>query len=216
LYLASLMARTSFAIPSALPMTRVLVPLVGEHRDYLNGVTARVLYPLNYPVFDSFRGKDLPVSELINSQHQELEPSLLAGLAHYESAFNPKASSRADAHGLLQLLLSTANEQYQKQTGDKTASISRERLNDPDFNLKIGVGVLSDLLTDFNGSVPLALASYNAGEKTVRDWLSQNQKLKDPQVQIDLLLMNENSEIHVSDYVSTVLGKADWYRQLYN
>jgi soluble lytic murein transglycosylase-like protein len=42
-----------------------------------------------------------------------------------------------------------------------------QKLVDPAINLQIGTRYLRDLLAMFAGSIPLALAAYNAGENTV-------------------------------------------------
>ena len=43
-------------------------------------------------------------------------------------------------------------------------------LTNPEANLKLGAHYLAKLLTMFQGSVPLAAASYNAGPQIVSHW----------------------------------------------
>ncbi len=212
LYLASLLARVSAAIPSALPITRLLIPLLRERRSLLNGETLRLLFPTDYLLFDSQRGKAVKAGELIESYRDSLTSEVVLALAHYESAFNPKAASIAGALGLMQILPATAN-QYLLSAGAQS-TVTREQLLDPGFSLRLGVTILLDLKKQFNGSLPLALAAYNAGATAVREWLARTPKIKDPQLQADLLLMNSERELHMSNYVSSVLGKADWYSRL--
>ena len=83
-----------------------------------------------------------------------LHPWLLAALVQAESAFDPRAISRAGARGLTQLMPAAA------------ADHGVENVFDPDDNLRGGAGHLRLMLDRFS-SLPLALAAYNAGAATV-------------------------------------------------
>jgi membrane-bound lytic murein transglycosylase F len=89
---------------------------------------------------------------------------LLASLVYQESKFSISARSYRNAHGLMQLLPSTA------------ASFGIENLFDPEENIKAGTMFLKRLSTlydnpeiDSLNRIKLILASYNAGEGRVRD-----------------------------------------------
>jgi soluble lytic murein transglycosylase len=49
------------------------------------------------------------------------------------------------------------------------------KLLDPHTNLQLGAHYLAHLLKKWNGSLPLALASYNAGSGAVQRWLAKFQ-----------------------------------------
>jgi hypothetical protein len=83
-----------------------------------------------------------------------LNPWLLAALVQAESAFDPRAVSRAGAKGLTQLMPAAA------------ADHRVEDVFDPDDNLRGGASHLRSMLDRFS-SLPLALAAYNAGAATV-------------------------------------------------
>jgi len=83
-----------------------------------------------------------------------LHPWLLAALVQVESAFDPRARSRAGAAGLTQLMPSAAADH-------RVADVW-----DPAENLRGGAAHLRSLLKRF-GSLSLALAAYNAGAATV-------------------------------------------------
>ncbi|NJC71791.1 transglycosylase SLT domain-containing protein [Planosporangium thailandense] len=83
-----------------------------------------------------------------------LPPTLLAAVAKVESGYNPSAVSPAGAQGLMQLMPSTAR------------GLGVDPL-DPTQAVDGAARLLSNNLRQF-GSVPLALAAYNAGGGAVR------------------------------------------------
>lgn len=85
----------------------------------------------------------------------ELPVALLHAVIKMESNYNPKALSPKGAKGLMQLMPATAK---------RYGVIDRA---DPHANVRAGAQYLRDLLDEF-GSLPLALAAYNAGENAVK------------------------------------------------
>jgi soluble lytic murein transglycosylase-like protein len=79
-----------------------------------------------------------------------VSPKLLAAVAKVESGYNPNAVSSVGAQGLMQIMPSTA-----KGLGVRDAF-------DPEQAIMGGAKLLAHNLKEF-GSVPLALAAYNAG-----------------------------------------------------
>ena len=98
-------------------------------------------------------------------------PALPAGLAlaimRQESSFDPAIVSPAGAHGLMQLMPSTA-----RAVSGGRADIGT--LSDPGTNMALGTAYLAGLLTRFGGVVPYAVAAYNAGPNRLNQWLQQN------------------------------------------
>ena len=91
------------------------------------------------------------------SKQYGVPESLISSVIRTESAFNPKAVSRAGAMGLMQLMPQTA-----KQYGVTDAF-------NPKQNIFAGTKHLRELMDQFKGSLPLSLAAYNAGAKRVID-----------------------------------------------
>lgn len=83
--------------------------------------------------------------------------SLLAAVAKQESGFDPSAVSSAGAEGLMQIMPSTA------------AGLGVDPF-DPSQAINGAAQLLSSYLNQYSGSVPLALAAYNAGPGAVSEY----------------------------------------------
>jgi soluble lytic murein transglycosylase len=101
-----------------------------------------------------------------------VEPALALGLIRQESNFNTEALSPVGARGLMQLMPATA-QAVAHQLGDGTANINALS-TDPAYNMRLGTAYLAGLLSQFGGTVPYAVASYNAGPGHVAEWLATN------------------------------------------
>jgi soluble lytic murein transglycosylase len=107
--------------------------------------------------------------------------SLAHGISRQESSFDPYAVSHAGARGMMQLMTGTARE----EAGKMGVGFDSYRLiSDPSYNVLIGSAYFNRLLNNWNGSVPLAVAAYNAGSGNVRKWID---RYGDPRGQVDML-----------------------------
>jgi len=107
--------------------------------------------------------------------------SLAHGISRQESSFDPYAVSHAGARGMMQLMVPTARE----QAGKMGVGFDSYRLiSDPSYNVMIGSSYFQRMLNIWGGSVPLAVASYNAGSGNVGKWIRQ---YGDPRSQVDML-----------------------------
>jgi transglycosylase-like protein with SLT domain len=84
-----------------------------------------------------------------------LDEKIITGVIAVESNFNPRAVSRKQAQGLMQLIPQTA------------ARYSVANIFDPAQNIDAGTRYLKDLLQKYRGNLALALAAYNAGPEMV-------------------------------------------------
>jgi soluble lytic murein transglycosylase len=102
---------------------------------------------------------------------RSIDPYRIAGLIRQESVFDPRASSHANAYGLMQLLLETAQRTARKY--GITRPITREvLLSDPQLNIQIGTGYLRDQLNTF-GRIEYVAAAYNAGPGRAVRWRAE-------------------------------------------
>ena len=96
-----------------------------------------------------------------------LAPAYVYGLVRQESRFIMDARSHVGASGLMQVMPATA-----RWTAKKIglAGFTTDQLNDKETNLAIGTAYLKLALDDFDDSMPLAAAAYNAGPGRPRSW----------------------------------------------
>jgi soluble lytic murein transglycosylase-like protein len=89
------------------------------------------------------------------AKKHNVDPELIRAVIAAESGYNPAATSRKGAQGLMQLMPGTA-----QQLGVRDAYNAKQ-------NLDAGVRYLRALLDKYNGDLDKALAAYNAGEGAV-------------------------------------------------
>lgn len=87
-----------------------------------------------------------------------MDADLIASVISVESNFDPKATSRRNARGLMQLLPETATR------------LGVQNIFDPQENIDAGTRYLRDLLKRYNNDLVLALAAYNAGPERVAQY----------------------------------------------
>lgn len=107
--------------------------------------------------------------------------SMANGISRQESSFDPYAISHAGARGMMQLMVGTAREQAGKMG---LGFDSYKLISDPNYNVTLGSAYFQRMLNIWHGSVPLAVASYNAGSGNVGKWVRQ---YGDPRGQVDVV-----------------------------
>jgi soluble lytic murein transglycosylase len=96
-----------------------------------------------------------------------LDPAYVYGLIRQESRFVTDARSGVGASGLMQVMPATA-----RWTARKIGltDFKPNQINERDTNITIGTAYLKLALDDFEGSLPMAAAAYNAGPNRPRAW----------------------------------------------
>jgi soluble lytic murein transglycosylase len=171
-----------------------------------------------YPQFLAAEGETLPTEvlriifpldywDLIEkySKAKNLDPYLVSALMAQESTFTPEIRSSANARGLMQVMPSTGR-LYARKLGIRpftTASLWQ-----PETNVRIGTQYFKDLVDRFGG-IHYALASYNAGDARVAEWIKEAPDLSQDEF-IDNIPFPETQ-----NYVKRILGTTEDYRRLY-
>ena len=89
------------------------------------------------------------------------------GITRQESGFDPRVRSGVGAQGMMQIMPATA------RTTAKRIGVTYEpgRMNDPDYNMRLGAAYLGHMINGFGGSYVLAAAAYNAGPGRPAAWV---------------------------------------------
>jgi peptidoglycan lytic transglycosylase len=98
------------------------------------------------------------------------DPHILHAVVRQESAFDMEAISHAGARGLMQIMPQTALRVARALNVPYSAA---KLTHDPTFNLRIGQAYLALMLDEYDGSLILAFAAYNAGPIRVERWLQR-------------------------------------------
>ena len=139
------------------------------------------------------------------SQAIGLDPAYVYGLIRQESRFVMDARSGVGASGLMQVMPGTARWTARKIGLD---GFVPSQINDRDTNILIGTNYLKLALDDFQGSMPMAAAAYNAGPGRPRNW--RNGPVLEGAIWAENIPFNETR-----DYVKKVLSNTADYAGLF-
>lgn len=129
---------------------------------------------------------------------------VIFGIIRQESGFIAESCSWAGAKGLMQLMYASAKGQAQR-AGIK--DLREEDLYRPHINITLGVSLFKNYWTQW-GSLPQALAAYNAGPSPTKTWTK-----KMPSLVLDTFI-EDISYKETRDYVKKVMGAINMYRAL--
>ena len=122
------------------------------------------------------------------------------------------AKSHAGARGLMQLMPFTARKVAQNLNVKyyKSALTSN-----PEYNILLGTTYIKSLIKKFKGSLPLALAGYNAGPRRVEIWIKRyGNPLKN---QISMIDWIESIPIYETrNYVKKVITNYRVYKSIFD
>ena len=140
------------------------------------------------------------------AKEYKLDPLLIYSIIKVESNFKYDAKSNSNAIGLMQVMLSTAQEMGKKL---ELEGITEEKLYEPEINIKIGIKYFKNLLEKYN-DYNLAIIAYNAGMGNLDKWIEQG--IIDEQDQnIEDIPFPETK-----NYVKKILRIYQIYQEIYN
>lgn len=142
-------------------------------------------------------------------ENMEVPRELTLAISRQESEFDKFAKSPAGALGLMQLLPNTAKETAKKNDIGFTV----EQLYNAEYNMQIGSLYLRKLIDNYDGSLPMAIAAYNAGMGNVYKW---NKRFGKPEKSVDGMIdWIENIPFsETRNYVQRVLENLQIYRHI--
>ena len=157
-------------------------------------------------VFDIHHRFPMPYRDEVLSRTREinLDPAYVYGLIRQESRFIVNAKSNVGASGLMQVMPRTAK-WTAKKIGMK--NYQPDQLNQRDVNIAIGTSYMKLVLNNFQGSMPMAAAAYNAGPSRPRKW--RNGPLLEGAIWAECIPFNETR-----DYVKKVMSNTTIYAAL--
>ncbi len=119
-----------------------------------------VFTPIIVPVKPSALGANIHFGEFIQSASKRfnVDADLISSVIAIESNYNPRAVSRKNARGLMQLIPGTASR------------FGVQNIFDPRENIDAGTRYLGELLHRYDNDLILALAAYNAGPQSVQKY----------------------------------------------
>lgn len=150
----------------------------------------------------------MPHQEIVfsTSYEYEIDPYLTFAIIRAESKYQTSAESPVGAKGLMQIMPETAK-WISEQMGQE--SFDMESLHDPQTNIDFGCWYIKTLIDEFNGQIPLAVASYNAGIGTVNGWLEEGKWNGDPRDMQDIPFPETRN------YIKNVLKNYEAYTAIY-
>ncbi len=193
LLIASRLAYQCGAIPTGIRLAERALGIAGP-----DVAVARRIVPWLYPP-----GIESITDSPADSFAKEVEPALLEAVAWKESKFDTTARSRSGARGVVQLMPATAAT-LARRLG--LAVPGDSSLGDPRLGLRLGAAELALQIARFNGSVPLALAAYNAGPDAAARWGDAAKGVGDA-LTCELIAYPETQ-----DYVKVIVGLRQAYR----
>lgn len=143
------------------------------------------------------------------NRYRPLDPAIVMAIVRQESAFDLGARSHAGALGLMQLMPATAKGVARLSN----VAYDKNRLtSDGEYNLHLGQQYLLSLIEDFDGSLPMAFAGYNAGPHRVKRWVRNygdpRQSVEEAIDWIEMIPFDETR-----NYVQRVLENVIVYQQ---
>lgn len=154
-----------------------------------------------------FRYPSLFLEDVLQSSRSKtLPPPWVMGLIRQESRFITDIKSPVGATGLMQIMPKTAS-MLAKETGQRR--FKQGQLAEPAANIQLGTHYMAQLQTQFDGSIVLATAAYNAGPSRSKLWRASLSRSIDGAAFAESIPFTETR-----DYVKAVTANMAVYQRL--
>ena len=128
---------------------------------------------------------------ITESKLQDFDPLFVAAVIKSESAFDRLAVSSAGARGLMQIMPSTGTFIAGLEGFE---SVMKQRLTDPDYNVKLGIAYLKYLEQMYKGNRMLILTAYNWGPGRVVDAIDGRRRIPAEVMSYALRILRDHQE----------------------
>ncbi|HXL98305.1 MAG TPA: lytic transglycosylase domain-containing protein [Rhizomicrobium sp.] len=135
------------------------------------------------------------------------DPAYVLGLIRQETEFDPDAVSGPGARGIMQMMPESARKAA-SQNG--MAYNGAALTSDTTYNMQLGMTELAGDISDWNGSLIIAAAAYDAGPNNARKWIDA---FGDPRSTTDPIDWIEHIPFEETrNYVQRVIENTEIYR----
>jgi len=156
----------------------------------------KVVYPFDYQEIILEEAKD-----------NNLDPYLITAIIYVESGFDPQATSRKNAKGLMQIMPRTGSWIAEELGYDDFES---KDLYNPKLNIKFGAWYLDQMGKVFDYRLTLMIAAYNGGQGNINKWIREG-RWSGSETSINDIPFPETRQ-----YVKKVMRTYRRYKYIYN
>jgi len=161
------------------------------------------------------------------TSRRNIDPSVVFGMIHTESCFNPMARSHIPAYGLMQIVPSSGGLDAYQFVFNQKKKPSPQMLYQPDFNIRLGVAYIDKIKNVYFKAIEnetsaylMTVAAYNTGIGNVskaftgRTSISPATKKANTMTtkQVHRQLMNNLTYDEPKHYIQRVFGRSKMYR----
>ena len=153
----------------------------GMHSMVINIAKQKNIVNLN----GKYEKEVYPLPNWTENKDWKVDKALVLALIRQESAFKDKATSKAGARGLMQLMPNTAYH----VSGERSVKVYKNKLLDEEYNLDLGQKYVEYLLAKpfVDGNLFFMLTAYNGGPSNLLKWQKGARYQNDPLLFIEVL-----------------------------
>ncbi len=179
--------------------SRQILDMVGLSPATMLDSAPKYLSYIRYGIFY----RDIVVAA---SNEHNIDPLLLFSIIRQESLFDASIASTAGARGLMQITDDTG--EYIASNFNWPENFTVDDLDRPLINIRLGAHYLKMWIDKYNGSIPSALSSYNAGDGNNLVWWELAGG--DPDLLLEVIRFDETR-----DYIRYIAENYAVYKSLY-